>query len=219
MNPADTSPYRNTSATNENILWMLDRSFIFLPLKVGKRALFHCDVHKWYSFKIYWTGTVIMWMAWRSIALMYSQQTKTRFKKASIQLNVWNAFCIFPEESENEHVLNPECLGIWFSHQLYPCFSPDRLVLVHGLMERLPHVLTGWMDTYSLSLKSWFFLHWKVFNNFIFTRHVHSSSLQIVLWRNVLGHVFLLLFPLFLWCRTFCLPLSFKTSGSHVGLT
>ncbi len=148
---------------------MLDRSFIFLPLKVGKRALFHCDVHKWYSFKIYWTGTAIMWMAWRRIALMYSQQTKTRFKKASIQLNVWNAFCIFPEESENEHVLNPECLGIWFSHQLYPCFSPDILI-VHGLMERLPHVLTGWMDTlHTVS-------HWSLDSFFTEMSSIISSS-------------------------------------------
>lgn len=48
---------------------------------IGKRAPFHCDAQKWYSFKIYWTETKIMWVAWRSISLMYSQQTRTRLKK------------------------------------------------------------------------------------------------------------------------------------------
>lgn len=92
----------------------------------------------------------------------------------------------------------------WLNGKTSPCFN-----LMDG------------HTTYSLSLKSWFFLHWNVFNNFIFTRHVHSSlsTNRQVLRRNVLGHVFFLLFPLFLWCRKCCLPLSFKTSGSHVGLT
>lgn len=62
------------------------------------------------------------------------------------------------------------------SHQLSPCFSfsywtsPDRFILVHGLMERLPHVLTWWMDTlHTVS-------HWNLDSFFTEMSSIISSS-------------------------------------------